>query len=389
MPSLISFTSRHFTPLESGPLFFRRRVSLVILVLLLSGSLFASASSDVDRLLYAACPGLRNYMEYGGHGLLVFDIDDDYRFVKRIPIGGLDEKGRPINIKGVCASAETGRIYMTTLRTMMCLDLVTETLLWEKTYDGGCDRMAISPDGKTIYLPSLEKNHWHVIDAEHGDIIKRLDFQSGAHNTIYGLDGKEAYMAGLHSHLLRVADTATHTVSKEIGPFTKPIRPFTINRSQTLAFVNVNELLGFEVGNLRTGEMLHRVEVQDFKVGPVKRHGCPSHGIGMTPDESEIWVCDGFNRRLHIFDATVLPPRQVTNVFLRDEPGWVTFRLDGKHAWASTGDIIDVATREIIGGLEDEFGRLVMNEKVVEIHFKNGKPIKVGDQFGLGRAGDS
>ncbi|MDA0347833.1 MAG: hypothetical protein O3C20_10570 [Verrucomicrobia bacterium] len=361
----------------------------MILVLLLSGSLFASASSDVDRLLYAACPGLRNYMEYGGHGLLVFDIDDDYRFVKRIPIGGLDEKGRPINIKGVCASAETGRIYMTTLRTMMCLDLVTETLLWEKTYDGGCDRMAISPDGKTIYLPSLEKNHWHVIDAEHGDIIKRLDFQSGAHNTIYGLDGKEAYMAGLHSHLLRVADTATHTVSKEIGPFTKPIRPFTINRSQTLAFVNVNELLGFEVGNLRTGEMLHRVEVQDFKVGPVKRHGCPSHGIGMTPDESEIWVCDGFNRRLHIFDATVLPPRQVTNVFLRDEPGWVTFRLDGKHAWASTGDIIDVATREIIGGLEDEFGRLVMNEKVVEIHFKNGKPIKVGDQFGLGRAGDS
>jgi DNA-binding beta-propeller fold protein YncE len=361
----------------------------VVLFLLLCGSLFASSESDVDRLLYVACPGLRNYMEYGGHGLLVFDIDDDYRFVKRIPIGGLDEKGRPINVKGVCASAETGRIYISTLRTMMCLDLVTETLLWERSYDGGCDRMAISPDGKTIYLPSLEKNHWHVVNAENGDIIKRLDFQSGAHNTIYGLNGKEAYMAGLHSYWLRVADTATHTVSKEIGPFSEPIRPFTINRAQTLTFVNVNNLLGFEIGDLKTGKMLHRVEVQDFNIGPVKRHGCPSHGVGMTPDESEIWVCDGFNRRLHIFDATVMPPKQITNVFLRDEPGWVTFRLDGKHAWASTGDIIDVATREIVGALEDEYGRLIMNEKIVEIHFKDGKPIKTGDQFGLGRAGDS
>jgi DNA-binding beta-propeller fold protein YncE len=328
-------------------------------------------------------------MEYGGHGLLVFDIDDDYKFIKRIPIGGLDEKGRPINMKGVCASAETGRIYITTLYTMMCLDLVTETLLWERSYDGGCDRMAISPDGKTIYLPSKEMNHWHIVDAENGDIIKRLDFQSGAHNTIYGLDGKEAYMAGLHSPYLRVADTATHTVSKEIGPFSEPIRPFTINRAQTLAFVNVNDLLGFEIGDLKTGKMLHRVEVQDFKSGPVKRHGCSSHGIGMTPDESEIWVCDGYNRRLHIFDNTVMPPKQITNVFLRDEPGWITFRLDGKHAWASTGDIIDVATREIVGALEDEFGRLVMNEKIVEIHFKDGKPIRTGDQFGLGRAGDS
>ena len=99
-----------------------------------------SSKSNVDRFLYVACPGLRNYMEYGGHGLLVFDIDDDYRFIKRIPMGGLDEKGRPLNVKGICASAATGRIYITTLLTLLCVDLVTETLLWERTYEGGCDR---------------------------------------------------------------------------------------------------------------------------------------------------------------------------------------------------------------------------------------------------------
>ena len=57
--------------------------------------------------------------------------------------------------------------------------------------------MAITPDGKIIYLPSLEKDHWHVLDALSGDVIKKIVARSGAHNTIIGLDGKHAYLAGL------------------------------------------------------------------------------------------------------------------------------------------------------------------------------------------------
>jgi hypothetical protein len=211
-------------PQENATRISRFLRSIALGAVLFRVSLLASAESGVDRFLYVACPGLRNYLEYGGQGLLVFDIDDDYRFVKRIPLGGLDEKGRPLNVKGVCANAATGRIYITTLRTMMCVDLVTEKLLWERSYEGGCDRQAISPDGATIYLPSLEKDHWHVVDGRNGDIIKRIDIQAGAHNTVYGLDGKEAYLAGLKSPWLRVADTATHSISKEIGPFSDMIR---------------------------------------------------------------------------------------------------------------------------------------------------------------------
>ena len=43
-------------------------------------------------------------------------------------------------------------------------------------------------------------------------------------------------------------------------------KPFTINAAQTLCFVNVNDLLGFEVGDLKTGKMLHRVEVTGYAV---------------------------------------------------------------------------------------------------------------------------
>lgn len=337
------------------------------------------------RFLYVAVPGIRNYLEFGGHGVLVFDIDRGHRFVRRIRAAGLGADGKPLNVKGVVASAATRRLYVSTLEFLTCFDLMTDGILWEKRYEGGCDRMALSPDGKVMYLPSLEKDHWHVLDALSGDVVTKVVPKSGAHNTIYSLDGKHAYLAGLKSPLLRVTDTSTHAISREVGPFGSAIRPFTINGRQTLCFVNVNGLLGFEVGDLRTGKMLHRVEVKDFKPGVPKRHGCPSHGVGLTPDEKELWVCDAVNQRMHIFDATVMPPRQVASVEVREQPGWITFSLDGKLAYPSTGDVIDVASRKIVARLEDEAGAAVHSEKVVEVHFANGVPSRAGDQFGIGR----
>ncbi len=47
-------------------------------------SKMAEAASE-RHLLYIAEPGIRNYVEYGGVGVLVYDIGAWYKFVKRIP----------------------------------------------------------------------------------------------------------------------------------------------------------------------------------------------------------------------------------------------------------------------------------------------------------------
>src|SRR4051812_2095876 len=155
----------------------------------------SSGKARERRLLYVAEPGIRDYLDYGGHGILVFDIDNEHKFMKRLPCAGLDEKGKPLNVKGICACAKTERLFISTTRTLSSFDLRTAKLLWEKAYEGGCDRLAISPDGKVIYLPSLEKEHWHVVDASTGQVIKKIVTNSGAHNTIMGLDGSLAYLA--------------------------------------------------------------------------------------------------------------------------------------------------------------------------------------------------
>jgi DNA-binding beta-propeller fold protein YncE len=352
--------------------------------LLLPGARAPGPEAGERHLLYVAVPGIRNDLQFGGAGILVFDRDRDFAFVKRIETPA-SRRPKPENVKGICANAGTRRLYFTTLTRLYCLDLVTEKTLWDRALPGGCDRMSMTPDGKQLYVPSLEGPHWNVVDAATGDVLAKVETGSGAHNTVCGLDGKRVYLAGLHSPLLSVLDTKARKVVRTVGPFAAPIRPFTVNGAQTLCFVNVNGLLGFEVGDLETGKKLYRVEVEGFRSGLTKRHGCPSHGIGLTPDEREVWVCDAFNSRVHVFDATVKPPKQVASVALREQPGWVTFSLDGRYAYPSTGEVIDTKTRKVVSALQDEKGRQVHSEKLLEIVFRGDTPVRAGDQFGLGR----
>ena len=345
----------------------------------------AAKSSSTRHLLYVAVPGIRNYLEYGGIGVVVFDMDHGYKFVKRIPTWTIPPGQKPENVKGVVASAATGRLYVTTQNGMAAIDLATDKKVWDNAYEGGCDRMAISPDGKTLYVPSFEGPFWTIVDAMSGAVIGKVVTNSGSHNTIFADDGSKVYLAGLHLNYLLVADPRTRSVDQRVGPFSNVVRPFTVNGSNTRCYVNVNDLLGFEIGDITTGKELCKVQVQGFEKGPTKRHGCPSHGIALSLDEKEIWLADGANNYVHVFDNTVMPPKQIASIKTRDMPGWITLSIDGREVIPSTGDIIDRATRKIVNTLQDETGQQVQSEKLLEIDFDGNKPVKAGNQFGVGQ----
>jgi len=102
----------------------------------------APAARDEQHLLYVAVPGVRNYVEHGGVGLLVYDITDGHRFVKRIPTVDVRSGDAPENVKGIAVSAETGFLYVTTQKRLIAIDTKTERIVWNREYEGGCDRLA-------------------------------------------------------------------------------------------------------------------------------------------------------------------------------------------------------------------------------------------------------
>jgi len=346
--------------------------------------LHAQQPQTTKHYLYVATPGIRDYMGYGGHGLLVFDMDDNHRLVKRIPTQGLHPDGKPSNVKGIAVSLPLNSVYISTLESLQRIDLTTEKIVWEKKFDGGCDRMSISPDGLTMYLPSLENTFWNVVDCKTGDVTKKITVYKRAHNTIYSNTGNLVYLDDIGSNYLYIANAQKHALAGKVGPFANNVRPFTVNGKETLVYVTCDSLLGFEVGDLKNGAKVAHITVEGWEAGPVRRHGNPSHGIGLTPDEKELWLCDGHNMRLHIFNATP-PYQQLTTIPLQDMPGWIMFSIDGKYAYPSSGEVIDVKTRQILFTLKDEFYNSVASEKMVEIDFADGKAIKAGNQFGIGQ----
>jgi DNA-binding beta-propeller fold protein YncE len=234
-----------------------------------------------------------------------------------------------------------------------------------------------------MYLPSLENEFWNVIDCKDGNIIQKIQVNKRAHNTIYSHSGNAVYLDDIASPWLYVADAQNHKLSGKIGPFSNYVRPFTVDGKETTVYVTCDSLLGFETGDIKTGKKLASVKVEGWDRGPVRRHGNPSHGIALTPDEKEIWLCDGHNMRLHVFKNQP-PYQQLTTIPLQDMPGWITFSVDGKYAYPSSGEVIDVKTRKVLLTLTDEFNNSVGSEKMLEIQFNGNKPVKAADQFGLG-----
>ena len=58
--------------------------------------------------------------------------------------------------------------------------------------------------------------------------------------------------------------------------------------------------------------------------------------------------------------------------------------LDGKLAYCSSGDVIDIKTRKIVGQMKDEYGRILRSEKLLDMLFVGGKLTRVSNQFGNG-----
>jgi len=166
---------------------------------------------------------------------------------------------------------------------------------------------------------------------------------------------------------LSIADTRTHQILKTVGPFSSLLCPFTVNAEETLAFANIDGLVGFEVADLQTGLILDSVAVDGYDKDAAAQFECPSHGIAFTHNQRQLWVADGVRNRLHVFDATVYPPVAVAAIALSAQPRWITLGTDDRYAYPSTGDVIDVATRHIVGALQDASGARAASGNIVQI----------------------
>lgn len=357
-----------------------RRIPLLFLCL----GLVAVRAEDaaLKRYLYMSTPDA-SQKGGSGTGILVFDIDDGHRLVRRI-----DAPFPKEGLRGFCPSLIRHAAYFTTTSGKLgAFDLETEKLLWQQQFERGCDRSCITPDGRKLYVPT---GWWWkepeggvlVVNPDNGEVIKRIVVGPQAHNSIATPDGKFVLL-GTQAKLTVFRPSDDSVVFEFPGVGETEVSPFTVDSQNHFAYVCLYKHVGFDVLDLRTGKVPHRVMVKDG-AEPIARR---THGVGFTPDEKELWISDQAGKQLFIFDATQMPPKETAHIPLsQGGHGWITFSLDGRFAWCHTPDIIDARTRKVIGTFKDENGNPVCGSKFFEVHFRGKKVVAMGNEFGLGRA---
>ncbi len=340
----------------------------------------AAAEEKLRHFLYAATPDGAQPETASGEGLVIFDMDDGFKFVRRIK--GLNVAG---GVRGLAGCAATHSLYCsTTAQGLGRFDLETDKIVWEKRLSRGCDRSSVMPDGSKIFAPTgwwdkSETLGLVVVDGVTGEEQHLIRLGKAAHNSIMSLDGTRLFLGT--ETTLTVLDPRKESVVMnipnvgEVGVF-----PFTVNRALTIAYVCLGKHIGFDVVDLTAGKPIHRVMAGDV---PIAHR---THGVALTPDERELWISDQDGKKLFIFDATKMPPTPSGSVELSiGGHGWINFSMDGAFAWSHTPEIFDARTKQQVATLRDENGRPFGSSKLIEVQMRGGKVTAIGSEFGLGR----
>src|SRR6267378_2919909 len=172
------------------------RCLTMFVAVLLSIATFAFGQSGTKRYLYLSMPDAsQKEGRSDPPGILIFDIDNGHKFVRRIEVPIFSE-----GLRGFAGNLKTHRLYFSsTNRRLGAFDLETEKVVWEKTYEAGCDRSSITLDGKKLFVPT---GWWYsgddggllVVDAVDGKLQKKVQVGPQAHNSITSLDGRFVYL---------------------------------------------------------------------------------------------------------------------------------------------------------------------------------------------------
>ncbi|MDQ1471076.1 MAG: hypothetical protein QOJ99_2556, partial [Bryobacterales bacterium] len=171
------------------------------------------------ELIYVTLPGtLEGSPDANGNGIVVLDAKNNYNFVKRIPTWNVPASRNPEQVAGVTASPVTQMIYVAARGRLGAIDLATEKMVWQNTYDGQCcERPQVKPDGSSLYVGSDLKDFWYVVNPRTGELITKVTSPQSpnAHNLNLSADGKTAFMSP-NGKVMAIADTTSHKLTRTI-----------------------------------------------------------------------------------------------------------------------------------------------------------------------------
>ena len=294
----------------------------------------------------------------------------------------------------MAVSAATGRLYvayqdLSGTGMIYCLNVYDDRILWNRAVSPGVDRLAINPDGQLLYVPTWEggsADYVNVVDANTGDVVRKVHFSNRSHDTQYPLSGpifQETKAEDGSGNYLYLVDPRSYAVSR-IGPYSGILGPYAADSTSNYTVNNVSNLWGMQVADLKRSQIV-TATVPDHPPGDAGL----LHGIGWTPDQAEVWQnSSASDPHVYIWDMTnPMTPVFKERLTLRSGRGshWVTFDTKGDYGYVAPNKNSADGTEIFSVRTHTSVGVIGSSEDMLEIDFANGKISQVGDQYGIGR----
>lgn len=283
-------------------------------------------------------------------------IDHETREVSTLELGAIAHGQTP--------SSTGDRLYVCTEDTgeVIAIDPRTQEILWRIVgVEGRVDQLHQPSliDDRWLFAPDTFARRTIVVDVENArldgavSMIDDTDPENpvpyeGLHNSYPSADGRFVYVEGILSSRVAKVDAQTREIVRHYVLNGFP-RPIAIMDDQSRMFVQSTDVEGFLVIDLETGEETERIEFgnEPTEVWEITNTILKpkSHGIGLTPDESELWATSTMADEWRVFSVPDLELLAIIPIPEGNAPNWIDFTPDGNFAYVSNTTFVPVPER--------------------------------------------
>jgi YVTN family beta-propeller protein len=286
-------------------------------------------------------------VDSAGDDVTVIDVATN-KVLGRIEVG--------LHPQGIAVPASQDVIFVTIGSKpgeLVWIDPFTDTVTKRMSVGPTPNQLAVTPDGTFAYLPCSD-GYWDVVEVAAAKVRTRIFTGGRPHNTLSSPDGTRMYLAPMGSpKKVTIVDVATHTPIGAIV-FSDVIRPIALSNDEKRLYAEVDGLVGIEVADVAARKMIRRIPAA--LTDAEKQVASRSHGLGIRPDQKEVWECDVEHSEVHVYDITADTPKQVATVPVGSRPYWLAFTPDGTVCYLSARDagevaVVDTKTKKVIAHL--------------------------------------
>jgi DNA-binding beta-propeller fold protein YncE len=248
-------------------------------------------------------------------------------------------------VQGVALSPDGRILYVSRgyLGDVAAFDLSTRRLLWRLQVSGvRADHLALSRDGRRLFISALTANEVQVIDTASHTFVGSFPTGDWAHVLVFTPDDGLIVNGSLGNQLLpgfvptrfqlTFADPLTLQV-KRVLSFDAGVRPFVFSPDGKLAYVQFSYFHGFKVIDTATGHVLATVSLP--VAGPAVGQPPSSypnqaahHGIDLSGDHTTICDAGTVSNYVALVDRASLHTRAIIPV--GDQPADAQTSSDGR-----------------------------------------------------------